>query len=375
MKTKKFLQYVATVSLSSLSSLLSIGVLTGCGDSDNLPPQPPIEPPTGWTIESGMYILNSGNMNSNNSTLDLYNPGTAIPFISKFFNIQNGRGLGDTANDMIVYGSKMYFAVNVSNTIEVTNRYAKSDKTITPILEGESMKPRCFAAYEGKIYVSLFSGHVAEIDTTSLEITRTVEVGPNPEQIAVSGGKLYVAISGGLQPTFGNTIAEIDPETFTVTNEIEVRINPSAIKAGNDGMLYVVSIGDYFGIDAALQRVDPITKGVTVIDEGTCVFFNINDDKIYLITSDRDNSTGLPINPVFKRYDINRKAFDEGAFIDSETFTNPSSISINPKTGNVYISSSDYMTTGDVYEYSPAGTLLNVIEVSGLNPMGVYFID
>ena len=39
--------------------------------------------------------------------------------------LKNGMGLGDTAQDMIVYGDKMYIAVYGESTIEVTDLKAK----------------------------------------------------------------------------------------------------------------------------------------------------------------------------------------------------------------------------------------------------------
>lgn len=36
-----------------------------------------------------------------------------------YFRSLNRRGLGDTANDMAIYGEKLYIVVNVSSQIEV----------------------------------------------------------------------------------------------------------------------------------------------------------------------------------------------------------------------------------------------------------------
>ena len=61
-----------------------------------------------------------------------------------YFELQNGRGLGNTANDMIVYGSKMYIAVAGESTIEVATLDAKSLKQIEC-----GAQPRYLAAYAG----------------------------------------------------------------------------------------------------------------------------------------------------------------------------------------------------------------------------------
>ena len=159
----------------------------------------------------GVYIMNSGKWQSNNATLDYYDPNTK-ELKTKVFASVNGRGLGDTANDIMVYGSKMYIAVSESNTVEITDLNAKSLKTLAPKDDsGQPQSPRYLAAYAGKVYVTLFDGHLAEIDTTSMEITQKTKVGPNPYQVREVGGKLYVANSGGYNPVQDSTLSVVDP--------------------------------------------------------------------------------------------------------------------------------------------------------------------
>ena len=70
------------------------------------------------TGTAGIYVLSEGLFNLNNSTLmfhSLKNGQTD----TDYFRSKNHRGLGDTANDMAIYGSKLYIVVNVSSQIEV----------------------------------------------------------------------------------------------------------------------------------------------------------------------------------------------------------------------------------------------------------------
>ena len=127
-----------------------------------------------------LYFLNSGNMGNNNSSLYMYDieKDEVVP---DYFLAQNGRGLGDTAQDMIVYGDKMYIAVYGESTIEVTDLKAKSIKQVKT--EGQ---PRYMISEGGKVYISYYNGYVARLDTASLEVEAKVKVGRNPEQLAVS---------------------------------------------------------------------------------------------------------------------------------------------------------------------------------------------
>ena len=68
----------------------------------------------------GLYVLNQGKYQSNNASLNYYNLITSTNY-SDYFAIKNNRGLGDTGQDAIRYGSKIYIAVYNSSLIEVIN--------------------------------------------------------------------------------------------------------------------------------------------------------------------------------------------------------------------------------------------------------------
>jgi hypothetical protein len=98
-----------------------------------------------------MYILNEGLFNLNNSTLARYS------FLTNrcsydYFRALNHRGLGDTANDMDIYGSKLYVVVNVSSTVEVIDLQSGLSVKQIPMLtdNGSSRQPRAITFDSGK---------------------------------------------------------------------------------------------------------------------------------------------------------------------------------------------------------------------------------
>ena len=207
-----------------------------------------------------IYVLNSGDWKSNNSSLTMYNPTTG-EVVQNYFEQQNGRCLGNTANDMIIYGSKMYIAVAGESTIEVATLDAKSIKQIEC-----GAQPRYLAAYGGKVYATYYDGHVARIDTTSLVVDAKVKVGRNPEQLAVCGSKLFVANSGGMDYNtelgYDNTVSVIDLVSFCEVDKIEVALNPANVVSTGDGV-FVASYGNYADVPSALQY---ISKGGATLD-------------------------------------------------------------------------------------------------------------
>ena len=66
------------------------------------------------------YILNEGSWGSNNASLSRVDLSTG-DITNYVFASANGRGLGDVAQDIIIYGTKAYIAVSFSNSIEAVS--------------------------------------------------------------------------------------------------------------------------------------------------------------------------------------------------------------------------------------------------------------
>ena len=163
---------------------------------DDMEDKPLVSGVIGDPTETGtaeLYVLCEGLFNQNNSSLARFSFGNQ-KIVSNYFNVINGRGLGDTANDLAIYGSKIYTVVNVSSTIEVIDfRTGKSLKQIRMLTEsGSSRQPRYITFHKDKAYVCSYDGTVARIDTTSLDIEAIISAGRNPDGICVQNDKLYV---------------------------------------------------------------------------------------------------------------------------------------------------------------------------------------
>ncbi len=242
MKTTKKILILLIVVISSFTS---------CQGDDPIIKEEIVELPSQTpTAVEGFYLLNEGNMSSNKASLDYYDYKTGVykRNIYSQANPEATLGLGDVGNDIAVYGSKIYAVINNSNKVEVMD--AKTTKRLKVI---DIKNGRYVTFGNGKVYVSSYDGEigldnntpngfVAEIDTTSLNIGRTVKVGRQPEGLAVVGQKLYVANSGGYNPSnYERTVSVIDLKTFTKTKDIDVAINLNRLKVDSDGDIYVSS--------------------------------------------------------------------------------------------------------------------------------------
>lgn len=214
-------------------------------------------------VTTGVYVLNEGLLNTILSTLTYYDFGTNKATTDYYANV-NGSDMGDTGNDLLIYGGKMYIVVNESSYVGITDvSTAKTIKNI-PFKNGTvSRKPRYAVGYKNMVLVSAWDNSVSVIDTATLEITRTITVGLNPEQMVISGDKLYVANSGGLTfPDLDSTISVVSLTSFTELQKIKVGVNPTCMAADSANNIYVGCMGNYGAIGPKLVKVSTISNTV-----------------------------------------------------------------------------------------------------------------
>lgn len=322
---------------------------------------------------SGVYILNSGKMGNNNSNISFYNFLTT-EFKTKVFESANGTSLGDTGQDMVVYGSKMYIAVYGSGVIYVTDKQGKKLAAIESVKGDKKQQPRGLTSYEGKVYATLYDGYLAKIDTTKLEIESQVAVGRNPEYVRAANNKLYVANSGGLDYNtplgYDKTVSVVDVATFRETEKIPVVINPDKMAVDSEGDIYVISNGNYGDIPNTLQRIDASTHKVTNV--GNATWMSMNNDKLYIIYSQYDANWNQVVS--YHIFDAKTEKMLTDKFItDGTTVNKPFSINADPVYNYIYIGTSDYTNNGDMYIFTSDGKLVKKLDTGGLNPAGAYF--
>ena len=294
------------------------------------------------------------------------NSGKAPPLTRAYFRAaaeaaEAFSGLGDIQ----ALPGRLYAVVNCSNLVEVMDVYTAEHI-------GSISIPNCrYIVFEGdRAYVSSYAGpvqidpearpgKVVEIDTRTLEITREVTVGYQPEEMVITGGRLYVANSGGYRfPNYDRTVSVIDLDTFEVVNTIDVAINLHRMELDRYGRIYVSSRGDYYGtgsdiyvIDAASERV---IGSLGIAASEMC----IDDDRLYIISTEwsytsQSNEVSYAVYDTAEQRIVSRNFITDGT--DREIVL-PYGVAVNPETKELYVcDATNYVTPGYLYCFSPEG--------------------
>jgi len=348
----------------SLMCLIMTAGLISCEEDDPKPDPDPINP-----APNGVLILNQGGHNANNASLTYYNPETG----ELNADIFNGT-LGDLAQDMIVYGSKLYITVCNSSNITVVDVNTLEKERIELFTNDKPRNPRYLASHGGKVYATCLDGNVVRLDTTSLKIDGTTLAGGKLEGIAAGNGKLYVANSRFLDSDYDyyESLAIIDIATFQKEKELTVGMNPNIVQADNQGNVFLAYKGDYMGITPGFQRINN-TLEVTTLTNSPIEGFTIVDNQIYF----HDLSYDADWNPTCSVgiYDIEKNEFlPQTALITDETKINTVyGMGVNPDSKEVYIANmTNYTNPGKVFVFSPEGKKIKEIN-AGMFPAKILF--
>lgn len=362
--------------------LMGTAVMTSCSD-DNDGPETYLQ-----VYSTGAYVVNSGNMYSKiESSL------TAIDYASStatqnVFKTANGRTLGNTANDGIVYGNKIYLAVDQSNTIEVIDKKTKQSikqiKTTELLGNAEGAHPRHIIAGGGNVYFTTYGGYVAAVDTTSFALQKKWQVGNYPEGLVFGNHTLYVANSN--YGAGGGNISCINLSNDNVeTKNIEGVNNPTGIYYAA-GLLYVLDNQYYdasynaYGenalraVDFAVGRSQKVADGnyAVCVTPGAITRTQVVRPYFYVLNAPFGGTPSVSA--------LAAESTQAQTMTLSEMPVSPCGIFADPLNGHIFVLSyrlgdkgnPDYNGNGYVVEYDRAGQKQHEYE-TGVGSCAMFF--
>lgn len=350
--------------------LMGTSLLTGClgsNSDDN-------SQPTEIVVTKGVLVINNGNVSSSIDGSLTFIDFSTDPFSvqQNVFKMANGRSLGGTPNDVMVYGSKIYITGSDENAVFVldkkTFRLIEQISTTDEMGDAEGVNPRCLEGYENKVYVSTYGGYVGVIDTTSLAISNMYKVGSAPEGLALGATtngsttevSLYVANSD-----YGwgeGSISKINLSSGSVTEIKNASIrNPQEIAVAGD-ILYVLDWGYYDPDDDWKQH----EAGV----------YMVNGSNVTKVIPDATGMAASGTSIVTYNYPYGSSGVTYSIFnIVYGTLSNfylsggnpivsPSAISIDPNSGYLYVASRSIDPDTGYPSYTTPG-FMNIYDGSG----------
>lgn len=347
-----------------------------------------------------IILLNEGTWQADNGRVSYFEDGRIVS--NHWFRDVNGQKLGDTPNDIIqVNDSLIAIAVNWSNIIQFITPEGKA------VAATEDVPNNRRLASDGKyVYVTSYGhecatekgrlqfekGFVAKIDCASFKVTDAVEVGYEPDGMALFDGHLFVGNSGGYafqeNHDYESTVSVLDANTLQTIRTIDTgQINLYGKMSQSGKYLCISSPGDYYEVPAASIILDcqaaidrqPDAQCFVKLDYAATYSTTDKDGNFFAVGSRYSYLTGeyafnyLTINPAAAMLSKGTSGVAEDSLPgnvldDIKGMEMPYGLYVNPYTGYIYATDAGgFVEGGYLYQWNPEGELLGKFGVY-INP-------
>ena len=347
----------ASTTLRPLLVAAGLLALTSCGSSDNPSPDSGV---------SDVFVVNEGVFQKSDAKIAGFNSNTGKVVTADLFQSTNNQPLGDVAQSMTVVEDRAYIVVNNSNKVEVVTMPSLKEvgpaiaifpAPVAPDTATRLLLPRYFVANNGKGYVSQWvsytvpNGRVSVVDLATNKVTKTIQVGLQPERMLMVDNKVYVVNSGG------NTVSVINTQNDEVESTITVDDAPNSLVQDANGKIRVLCGGNVDftntlpgslvsfmpNASTSLERLVFTSNTLTPTDLQT------SSDKTQLYFR-AVNASG--IGPIFRMgYNNNSVPDLKAPFIPKPYY----GLGIDPKDGSIYGGTGTFTGSDQIIRYTSLG--------------------
>ena len=323
------------------------------------------------TYDNGVLILNQGGFGNGNASISYLSDDFQTQQNNIFAIVNPTITLGDTAQDIGFINDLAFIVLNVSNKIEIVNRYSMVH--VATIATGLS-NPRFITFSNGKGFVtnwgaggSATDDYVAVLNLTTYAVSSTIPVAEGPERIIENNNKLYVAHAGGFG--FGNTVSVLDATTNSLSTTISVGDVPNSLEI-KDNALYVICGGkpSWSATETGGKFVKINVNNNTIANSidfpATAHPSNLDVD---------DNSFYYTVNAAIFKSTLAATTLPTTALFTTTEQGVYGVYSFAVKNNKIFVGDAlDFNSNGKVHVYSTAGTIEQSYTV-GIIPAGFYF--
>lgn len=337
-----FQQKAMKLMVPILAVFISGSLFYSCEPEPNITPVQPVI----LSVKGGLFILNEGNFQSGNASVDYYNFENQTLSFNAFESV-NKRKLGDVLQSMQRNGSLGYLIVNNSQKIEVINlNTLASINTITGF-----KSPRYMVVKNNMAYVSeYYGGGVKVVDLPTSTIVGTIPIQGNCDGLVLYKNKLYVTNAST------SYVYIINTGSNTVMDSIAVGHGSNSLQLDADNQLWVLASGKKTSTAEEPGRLTLINPDLDSVVKYFLVSRQSDHGPIKL-RIDTEKRVLYWINKSIYRHAIKSNALEEEPFVNSFR-NNYWALNIDSLTKEIYVGDAiDYVQKSTINRYDQTGTL------------------
>ncbi len=342
----------------------------------------PTKPTVNTNAEGDVFVLSEGLLGRSNSQLTLINSKNR-DIISDYYTEKNsGLKIGDTANDLVIFGDTAFIAVSGSGTIEAVSLIDGKSVGRIHILDSS---PRQIAIVNDSVgyCTDLYRHQLIKFNPRKIELTEQI---PNlcfyPEGIAYFDGKLYVANSGlGVfyknNPLAG-TLSVINEKTKSLEKTILIGKNLTEIQINKTAQsIYLCyyntyekdSVGGIVELDIQSLKEKRRFSGhyrSIVLSESNNILYAINQVPPKTTGTALDAVVSISLDSQDKTIQTILRNEKKGEFWYS--------LNINPSDNEIWIGNAkNFQMDGEIIVYNFFSKTITDRYATGINPNSILF--
>ncbi|GAB3338147.1 hypothetical protein GCM10027299_50000 [Larkinella ripae] len=360
----------------SIHLKLALGLLVALNWSCNTDTDDPQAVPYG----SGVLVVNQGNFSDNNGTITYFPPtGTTASY--DIFNQVNQRSLTGSVQGYTESDGKGVILVDnmtsAQDKVEIVD--ANTFKSLATLKTPEIENPRSVVRVSAnKVYVSCWDvsgdfsngtfykdpGYIAVVELTTNTVTKKIPAVKGVESLLLVGTEVFAGSAGG-----ATKLTVIDVTTEQVKTSIEIGANPNPVAVDANGKLWVSSGSELIRINPQSKAIETRLKIGSASGKSPSMFRLSADKQTFYFTNSYYDANYTQIGELY-RFSVTDTSVPATAPFIKRLF---SGLAIEPTSGILYGGVTPSLKqAGYVFRYQPNGTLIDSVKAE-IGPSGFYF--
>ncbi|MEA4918299.1 DUF5074 domain-containing protein [Proteiniphilum sp.] len=222
----------------------------------------------GYSATGGIFILNEGNMTTENASLIYITPDEQV--LENVYKAANGTQLGNVGQDLFIHNNKIYIITQNGKTNPLGSVFENDGMLV--VANAETLKKE--AAYTDELSNLSWPSHIAVLDETNIfirdnagiyrfnSVTKELQLisgtkGAIKNRMAVADGKVFFYV--------GKNLSVIEKGADAVSYSIEMSGTIRGIEKSKDGHLWVATsdkkISKVNSVDYSIIKTNDLTVG------------------------------------------------------------------------------------------------------------------